>query len=76
MIHIVIGCDREIGRHGMCAAQIRVFHADTLDRAIQAATAHGWSQTRTGNTECPRHGRGKLTNGPGIISATGQHQPL
>ena len=73
MIHGVISCDREVGLYGMCPAQIRVFHADTITAALTAAAAAtGWSQTRDGETECPRHGRGAVTNGPTIISATGQ----
>jgi hypothetical protein len=75
VIHVVIGCDRDAGAHGTCAAQIRVFHADTLDAAVQAATDVGWSRTSTGKIECPRHGHNTITNGPRIISVADRHAP-
>ena len=73
VIHVVIGCDRDAGPYGMCGAQVRVFDADTIAAAVHAAAAaSGWSQTRDGKIECPRHGRNATTNGQSIISATGQ----
>jgi hypothetical protein len=69
VIHIVISCDAEYGRYGLCPASVRVFGVASVDEALERARPSGWSRRRDGRVECPRHGR-NMPRGPSIISVT------
>lgn len=63
--YVVLSCDRT-SRESMCAQQVSVFGAATIDEARRTAATAGWHQSGAGD-RCPSCSGHPRAPGPSIL---------